>query len=395
MSQNEQPNKLPIELNLLDEKKSIVVLNKEHQSIEEHIKKELEADKYNSIVTADNYDVMKASSQELGKTSKFISRFRIDKKESEMEDINIFDKNLVGYCKLITDKQDEIKKGLDVFDEKKRKQVVEVCKNYEQIRIKEIGLREEFYDIDIYSMTQTGYMTATGLISKKGREEVDRRLNEKLALQNKVDNRLLNLENECLKNDIAPMSKEYVQGFIYEDDANYQEKLNALIQIEVKRAEAEKKRIEDEAKAKAEKEAKEKVLAEQQKAKAELHARYESQIRTASIPTLTRINLELQSYEVAVVYELRQMCNERQRELESQTTQEIDESPQEEHLKAIQEEKVEEVEETNQTNSDGKVTKTLSINIRVPAGATDEQVIGAVINMIKADRFPLVNIEVN
>lgn len=64
----------------------------------------------------DNFSVMKESSNDLGKTSKLISRFRIDKKNSEMEDINIFETNFKSYCTLIDAKQTEIKQGLEVFE---------------------------------------------------------------------------------------------------------------------------------------------------------------------------------------------------------------------------------------------------------------------------------------
>ena len=401
MSKQEKPNILPIEINLFDQHKSIAVLNSENETILSHIKKQLEANKYNSVVTMENYKAMKESATELNKTSKFISDFRIAKKKSEMQHIDEFEANLKGYCELINTKRDTIKDGLSVFEEETRKQVLEVTKEYMlEFAQNKAWLREEFIStVDVSDMTLTGYMTAKGAISKKGKDEVEKRVNEKLALQNKVDNRLLNLENECLKNGIAPMSKEYIQGFLYEDDAIYQDKLNSLIQIEVQRAEQEKKRIEDEATAKAEKEAKEKVLAEQQREKDELHARYESEIKTADLPNLTRINLELKSYDVSLTYELRELSNKRQRELENQTTQEIDESPQEEHLEAIQEEVVNaEVEEEKKIpllpDEDGKVLKTLSIKIRVPASATDKQVIGAVINMIKADKLPIENFEV-
>lgn len=44
--------------------------------------------------------------------------------------------------------------------------------------------------------------------------------------------------------------------------------------------------------------------------------------------------------------------------------------------------------------NDEKVMKTLSCTIRVLKDATDEQVINAVIRMIKDDKFPLKNIKV-
>ena len=244
MSTNELPNNLPIELTLLDSNKKIVVLNSEHKTILEHITNELNADKYNSIVTMDNFQSMKESSNELGKTSKFISRFRIDKKNSEMEDINIFESNFKNYCSLIDAKQAEIKKGLDVFEEETRKQILEVCTKYLVEQYKEQNLRVEFRIIDISDMTLSKYATKTMAISKQGKDEIDKRINEKLALQNKVDNRILSLENTCLKAGIEPLTVEHIQGFLFETDDKYEIKLKLLIDAEIKRNEAIKQKIE-------------------------------------------------------------------------------------------------------------------------------------------------------
>ena len=246
MSTNEQPNNLPIELTLLEEKKKIVVLNSEHELILEHITNELKAPKYNSIVTMDNFNGMKESSNELGKTSKFISRFRIDKKTSEMEDINIFETNFKSYCTLIDAKQAEIKKGLEVFEAETRKQILEICTKYLVEQYKEQDLRVEFRIIDISDMTLSKYATTKMAISKNGKDEIDKRINEKLALQNKVDNRILLLENICLRAGIEPLTVEHIQGFLFNDDASYQVKLDNLINAEVKRNEAVKARVEAE-----------------------------------------------------------------------------------------------------------------------------------------------------
>ena len=60
-----------------------------------------------------------------------------------------------------------------------------------------------------------------------------------------------------------------------------------------------------------------------------------------------------------------------------------------------EEQKIEKVEaKVIPVDSDGKVMKTLSCSIRVPLTETDEQVINAVINMIKGDKFPIENIKV-
>ena len=328
MSNNEHPKNLPIEI-LLEEKKKIVVFNSEHENILEHIKKELAADKYNSIVTIDNFDSMKESSNELGKMSKLISRFRIDKKNSEMEDINIFEANFKGYCSLIDEKQTEIKKGLEIFEAETRKQILEICQKYLVDQYKEQNLRVEFRTIDISDMTLSKYVTKTMAISKNGKDEIDKRINEKVALQNKVDNRILSLENICLKAGIEPLTVEHIQGFLFETDERYEIKLKLLIDAEIKRNEVTKQKAE---------------------------AKVREEIKQEQVQNTT---------------------------------------PFEEEAKEPVKEVEQPIKKEMPVGTDGKVEKTLSIKIRVPESASDAQIIGAVINMIKADKFPIDNIEVN
>lgn len=411
MENQETKENLPI-LVLLEESKKIVALNTEHEAILNHIENELKANKYNSIVTMDNFPDMKESSLELGKISKAISRFRIDKKDSEMEDINLFDANFKSYCALIDAKQSEIKKGLEVFEAETRKQILEVCTKYLVEQYKEKDLRVEFRIIDISDMTLSKYATKTMSIAKPAKDEIDKRINEKLALQNKVDLRLSNLENICLRAEIEPLSKEYVQGFLLDDEESYNKKLDSLIQMEIKRSDEAKRKIAEEEKVKAAKEARQKLLNEQELLKKELAINYIDRIKNANLSELITINLDLKAYEDYATYELKELCHLRQLELENQNKPApIDESLQEQHLKSIIQEPTrigkhapleqilkpfdEVVEEVPVIADDGKVEKTLSIKIRVPVKATDEQIISAVIKMIKADTLPLERIEVN
>ena len=195
-------------------------------------------------------------------------------------------------------------------------------------------LSDEFKNVNLEDMTQTGFMTASGSISKKGKEEVEKRVQVQLNLQNKVQNRLMMLENECLKAGIEPLTKQHIQGFLFADDNTYISNLNMLIDSELKRA-------------------------EQIKAKQE--------------------------------QELRQKI-----EAESKVKEEV--TPFDEPKASVtikEEQKIEKVEvKVIPVDSDGKVMKTLSCSIRVPVEATDDQVINAVINMIKGDKFPIENIKV-
>lgn len=404
--------------------KNILTLNKEHESILGLVKKELSLDKYNSIVTMKNYKDMKATGTELNKFSKFVNDFRKTKVKLETEDIEIFKSNCKIYDNLIQVKREAILKGLAVFEEETKKQVLTVCKEYLNTYCEEVGLREEFVNkINSDDMSLTGYMSATtGVINKKGRDEVEKRVNAQLSLQNKVDLRLSNLENECLKADIAILSKEHVQGFLMDDDTSYNAKLNALIEIEIKRANAEKKKIEEKAKAEAEKVAQEKVIADQKALKEELEARYQSKIKNATLEQLIAINIELKSYDPTATYELKQQATQREKDLEEQKkalenkSQEVNEEPQEQHLRDIAKEETWTADKANQERwirektekaVNGKVlqdiycqikvgneVQTISmISVKVPEDATTEQVISRVVKMIKDDKLPLSSFE--
>lgn len=318
----------------LDGALTILNLNANMEQLENAVIEELESNEYNSIVTMGNFKDMKESSLFLGRVAKQISDFRIAKVREETQDIKLFEDSLKKFTNMFKTKQDEIKQGLDVFEEETRQQVKAVCIAYFDVYSLEVGLTDEFKNINLEDMTQTGFMTASGAISKKGKEEVERRVQVQLNLQNKVQNRLMMLENECLKAGIEPLTKQHIQGFLFADDNTYISNLNMLIDSELKRA-------------------------EQIKAKQE--------------------------------QELRQKI-----EAESKVKEEV--APFDETKASItikEEQKIEKVEtKIIPVDSDGKVMKTLSCSIRVPAEATDEQVINAVISMIKGDKFPIENIKV-
>lgn len=247
----------------LDGGLSILTINGQVEALENAVIKELEKDEYNSIVTMDNFKVMKESSQFLGKVAKQISDFRIAKVREETQDIKLFEDNLKRFTNMFKDKQDTIKSGLDVFEEQTRQKVLLVCKEYFAEFCDKVELRQEFRNIDLSDMTLTKYATATFKISKAGIDEVERRVNIQLTLQTKVDNRLLNLENECLKANIEPLTQQHIQGFLYSSDEEYQIKLRNLIVAEIERNEAVKKRAEEQAKIEAEKELRAKIEQEQ------------------------------------------------------------------------------------------------------------------------------------
>lgn len=322
---------------VLEDTKKIVEFNSSFEQLKENIIIQLKDNKYNSIVTIDNFDAMKETSQELGKMAKYVSNFRIAKVKEESVEIQNFEKNFKEITQIIEAKQETIKDGLSVFEEITRKQINLVCEDYLNIQIEALNIRLEFQNIDISDMTQRKFMTKTGAISTAGKNEVETRVNVKLALQNKIDLRISNLENICLRAGIEPLTIEHIQGFLFETDEKYEIKLKVLIDAEIKRSEAVKLRVEAETRKAVEEE------------------------KTPFDDCPPPQDSEIIKYAACGSY------------------QEF-EQPIKKEGPIITE--------------DGKVEKILSIKIRVPQKATDEQIISAVIKMIKADTLPVENIEV-
>ncbi|MCT7911681.1 DUF1351 domain-containing protein [Arcobacter lacus] len=324
----------------LDGALTILNLNANMEQFKNAVIKELEKNEYNSIVTTENTDKMDKTAKFLSKVATQISDFRIAKVKEETEHIAVFENSLKALTKMFTDKRTKIKEGLSVFEDKQKKIIKEVCITYFNQYCLEVGLKEKFQNINLEDMTQTGFMTASGAISKKGKEEVEKRVQVQLNLQNKVENILMMLEKQCLKADIEPLTEQHIQGFILADDDTYMRNLNMLIESELKRA-------------------------EQSKAKQEqkLRQKIESETSAKNAPV-----------------------------------KETELTPFDEPVQEVKEEIKEEVKtilNPYHVPNDEKVMKTLSCTIRVSKDATDEQVINAVIRMIKDDKFPLENIEVN
>ena len=146
------------------------------------------------------------------------------------------------------------------------------------------------------------------------------------------------MENICLRAGIEPLTIEHIQGFLFEADERYEIKLKVLIDAEIKRSEAAKIKVQEETR---------------------------KEVKEEKTPFN---NVE------------KEQINHILTEQEYKRLDSFFNTPEQKEIPVV--------------TDDGKVEKTLSIKIRVPVKATDEQIISAVIKMIKADTLPIENIEV-
>jgi len=102
----------------------------------------------------------------------------------------------------------------------------------------------------------SGFMTEGGKLTTKATNIVKALYTNEIAEQNRIESRLLMLENACLKAEITPLQKEHFGSVFYAEESLFQEKLQELINVELSRKaemearikrqqEAENKRILD------------------------------------------------------------------------------------------------------------------------------------------------------
>ena len=256
-----------MKITLLDNKKTIANLVEVdiHDSILEQVKKDLEKDEFNFVVTNDNLKFAKDKMADLNKSIKFIDTFRKDKVSVESVAIDLFKKNVKEYLALIDAKRDEIKKNVEVFERETKDSILKELSLYSEEFIKLQNIREMFIEVDIADLIKLTSVTARGALTKGAKEAIESRVNVCKSKQDKYDMRLMQLENESYKAGLeSPLTITHIQGIISLDsDAEYQKRLEDLISTELDRQETMKSNLQK----KSDSEAQQKVLDEQNRIK--------------------------------------------------------------------------------------------------------------------------------
>jgi len=107
-----------------------------------------------------------------------------------------------------------------------------------------LGVEEEFQSANIDDLVKLTAQTSSGALTKSAFDAVKAKAHQDLQTQTQIQNRLVKLDNECLKAGInPPLPRAMVNAFLY--DTDYDDKLNGIIQAELKRIAVQKKTIED------------------------------------------------------------------------------------------------------------------------------------------------------
>jgi len=203
--------------------------------------------KYEIEVTEENLPDAKKMATELNKLSTVISKTKSEKIKEITAPVDVFKAEAVEIVDMIQGAREKILAQVKTFEDKTRAKLKELINDEFSGRCNEMAIRPEFRVINLDDYTQLSYMTGKGALSKAAKESVLAKVSEFKRLQDKVDMRLLQLENASLKAGlVSALRREHVESFLMLPDDQYEIQLSGLIGIEVKRqTEVQNKTIEE------------------------------------------------------------------------------------------------------------------------------------------------------
>ena len=205
----------------------------------EEAKRQLQADleRYQGVVvTPESVDDDKKLATELNKRAGEIKRLRIDTEKELTAPVRQFGdqmKELESLCLTVRE---------EIHQQVKKYEQARLDKAQQQLESLRSELREnheitpEHYMAEFDDLIKLGSLTASDKLTKGAKDELTRRVMDEMHAQQKTHTRLVELENACHRAGLsAPLTKENVEAFLYDDDESYQHRLSSLIESEKRR----------------------------------------------------------------------------------------------------------------------------------------------------------------
>lgn len=188
----------------------------------------------------------KADAAMIRKLAKTHNDFALSTFRSLTDKVKLFKDAISGKTKDLEKEADSIISRFEAFEKAKLDNIQKLLEEKYSEMIEENNVKPEYRGVaDLSPMIKlTGSLTDSGALSKKAIDFLKAIVADKLAKQNKVESRILLIENRCLKAEInPPLSKVHFGTVLYADDEVFNAKLDELIAAEVDRREQMAERI--------------------------------------------------------------------------------------------------------------------------------------------------------
>lgn len=191
---------------------------------------------YEIEVTEENISEAKKMATELNKLSTVINKVKSDKVHEVSAPIDVFKAQVGDLIDICQQGREKILSQVKVFEDQVRVKCKALLDIELENQLNERGIRPEFRTAVIDDLAVLSALTKSGALTKSAKEGVAQKVSELRGMQDKVDMRLLQLENAGLKAGLkSPLRREHVEAFLKAPDDQYDAQLSRLISIEISR----------------------------------------------------------------------------------------------------------------------------------------------------------------
>ncbi len=192
--------------------------------------------KYDVGVTEDNLADAKKMATELNQLSQIINKVKSEKIKEISGPIEEFKAQVAELVDIAQKSREKLQEQIKKFEDVTRAKVRELVEIEFAQQFTEKAIRKEFQAHNADDFVKVSALTGKGQLNKATKDSISGKVAEARSLQDKIDMRLMQLENAGLKAGLkSPLRKEHVEAFLMLPDDQYEIQLSNLIGIEVQR----------------------------------------------------------------------------------------------------------------------------------------------------------------
>lgn len=214
----------------------------------EELKKHLAAElqKFDVVVTQDTVKDAKALATELNATKREIAKRKKEEYDRATAGANQFKDSMKELESMCEEGRQKLLAQVQKFEDETRQLGYELMVELRAKLWGSLGVNDEFRRAEIDQPVPLSAVTTKGNLSASAKNTIETRVNADKAMQDQTEMRLLKLENQSYKAGLsAPLNRGHVEHFLFADDDEYSQKLDALMQSELQREEVALQRMRD------------------------------------------------------------------------------------------------------------------------------------------------------
>lgn len=214
------------------------------EELKKHLATELE--KYNVVVTQDTVKDAKALATELNATKREIAKRKKEEYGRATAGANQFKDSMKELETMCEDGRQKLLAQVQKFEDETRQLGYDLMVELRAKLWDSLGVNDEFRRATIDEPVPLSAVTTKGNLSASAKNTIEARVNADRALQDQTEMSLLKLENQSYKAGLsAPLNRGHVEHFLFAEDEEYSQKLDALMQSELQREEVAQQRMRD------------------------------------------------------------------------------------------------------------------------------------------------------